>query len=498
MSTENRKEFEKLLQLMGLRPLEEEEFLRLNSLMKSEPEWAGEYYEHCYIHSLLNEENGSLMGRSAIEDLVKKDASEKPVSTLESKPASQKEVKSFPSWIFAVAALLAVALGVFFVNFKQGKSLIATLDSGINAGLTDENGDHLMPGAKMLQGEYILKKGLAEINYGNNVKVIIEGPAKFKFIDKEEIYLSQGKVYAATPPGTKKFTVSTPKGIFNDLGTEFAVEYFDNKDTKLFVFKGKVEAVSPDGSKKVLTAGQGISLGRRSGKLEDIKVREDYFVRQLPDLTIPYQKTLAEFSPVVYLPMEKDNGNNFYNYSTFSPGSVKLSKGTNGKGIVGSAFRCNSGNFLQIGAYPKAVDKISVVAWLKISGPETGIVAQNGSGQGQFSLLLEKGKLKAIMLDRHGNPVRVATSTALAPGEWSHVAFVYDGSNVKLYINSRLVAAKSDKLDGIYTEGLPPMVTVGSDEEGKTFNGYVDEFAIYNKALSTDQIRFLYGLIRTK
>jgi len=37
MSTEERKEFEKLLQLMGLRSLEEEEFARLNSLMKAEP-----------------------------------------------------------------------------------------------------------------------------------------------------------------------------------------------------------------------------------------------------------------------------------------------------------------------------------------------------------------------------------------------------------------------------------------------------------------------------
>ena len=497
MSTEERKEFEKLLQLMGLRSLEEEEFARLNSLMKAEPEWAGEYYEHCYIHSLLEDKNGSLMDRSAIENLVKAEGNPK-LEKLEKPEEEPKEVKSFPSWIFAAAAIIAVAIGVFVFNSQGGKSLMGTLESGINAGLTDENGDYLMPGSEMLQGEYKLKKGLAEIKYGNNVKIIIEGPAQFKFVDKEEIYLSEGKIYAATPPGTKKFTVSTPKAIFNDLGTQFAVEYFDNKDTKLFVFKGKVEAVSPDGTKKVLTAGQGISLGKRSGKLEDIKIREDYFVRQLPDLTIPYQKTLAEFSPVVYLPMEKNQGNRFYNYSTFSPGSVKLSKGTSGKGIVGDSFRCNSGNFLQIGAYPKAIDKISIISWIKISGPETGIIAQNGNGQGQFSLQLDKGKLKAIMLDRHGNPVTVATSTALKPQEWNHIAFVYDGSNVMLYINSKLVAAKRDIFDGIYTEGLPPMVTVGSDEEDKTFNGYVDEFAIYNKALTTEQIRFIYGLIKGK
>jgi len=150
MSADNRKEFEKLLQLMGLRPLEEVEFTRLNSLMKSEPEWAGEYYEHCYIHSLLNEENGSFMDRSSIENLLKSEASAKPAPKPESKPAPPKDVKSFPSWIFAAAALIAVAFGLFFVKFNQGKSLIATLDSGINAGLTDENGEHLRPGATML------------------------------------------------------------------------------------------------------------------------------------------------------------------------------------------------------------------------------------------------------------------------------------------------------------------------------------------------------------
>ena len=498
MSTEERKEFEKLLQLMGLRPLEEDEFSRLNLLMKAEPEWAGEYYEHCTIHSMLQAENGALMDRSALENLVK--GSEKTVekTTAPAKPAEKKEPIKIPSWIFAAAALVAIAIGVNFLFSGNNKTEMATLKSGINAGLTDENGDHLMPGTKMLQGEYKLKKGLAEIDYGNNVKVIIEGPAQFKFIDKEEIYLSEGKIYAATPPGTKKFTVSTPKAIFNDLGTQFAVEYFDDRDTKLFVFKGKVEAVSPDGSKKVLTAGQGLSLKRRSGKLEDIKVREDYFVRQLPDLTIPYQKTLAEYSPVVYLPMEKSADKKFYNYSTFSPGSVKLSRGSTTQGIVGQAFKCNSGNFLQIGAYPKAVDRITVMSWIRINENESGIIAQNGNGKGQFSLSLDKGKLRAVMLDRHGNTVNVATSSSLKPESWNHVAFVYDGANVMLYINSKLVAAKRDSYNGIYTESLPPQVTVGSDEEGKTFNGLVDEFAIYNKALSADQIRFLYNMVQGK
>ena len=47
------------------------------------------------------------------------------------------------------------------------------------------------------------------------------------------------------------------------------------------------------------------------------------------------------------------------------------------------------------------------------------------------------------MLDRHGNPVTVATSTALEPAEWNQIAFVYDGSNVMLYLNAKLVAAEA-------------------------------------------------------
>ena len=135
MSTENRKEFENLLQLMGLRPLDEAEFSRLNSLMKAEPEWAGEYYEHCYIHSLLEEKNGTLMDRSSIENLLKASTKEeaKPAKKSEpvKAPSPAQEPKSFPSWIFAAAALLAIAFGVFMLNASGSKAEIATLESGI-------------------------------------------------------------------------------------------------------------------------------------------------------------------------------------------------------------------------------------------------------------------------------------------------------------------------------------------------------------------------------
>ena len=484
MSTEERKEFEKLLALVGERTFTEEEFARLNSFLKKEPTWADEYYEHCYIQGLLEEKNGALAGKDELELLF----ANQEVST-------SPEPKAFPKWIFAVAACLAAAIIIISNRGPADPGFIAEIKSGIDQQLYNQEGAPLSLGDKLKPGKYTLQKGLTELNYADGIKVVLEAPAKFEVINKDEMKLNSGKVYALTPPGAKGFTITTPKAIFNDLGTEFAVEYEKNKSTTLFVFKGKVQAIAYNGLEKILTDGQGLTLGN-SGKMKNLVIREDYFVRQLPKLENSYQKMVASLSPVVYLPMEKDKSGQFYNYSTFSPGSVQVANDKTVRGVVGKSFRSNNDNYLQIGAYPKATESISICGWIKIDGETSGIVARNGNnrGKGQFSIILEKGVLKSTMLDRHGNSVVAAPVEALTPDEWQHFTFVYDGTNAMLYINSKLTAAKSNA-EGVFTENPLPYVSVGSNsQEESSFNGAIDEFAIFNKALTADEIKMLYNV----
>ncbi|MCM8535025.1 MAG: FecR domain-containing protein [Lentisphaeraceae bacterium] len=490
MSAETRKEFEKLLSAMAERALTDDEFSRLNALLLENSSWVEEYYDHCHIQALLEDQNGKL---ASSEDLSKLfNATEEELPQTKAQPHKIKEPVKFPSWLYSLAACIAIGFTIFMLTGKASQGNLAVLQSGINAGITTLDGRDVLPGDEMGEGTYELKKGIAELKYKGNIKVVIEGPASFKFVDDKEIFLNSGKVYAATPPGTKRFTISTPKAVFNDLGTEFAVEYFDEQDVRLFVFKGKVQAISEDGSEKLLTAGQGLRLESKSGKIKSLKVREDYFVTQLPDLKKPYQQLIAGYSPVVYLPMDKSGSNQFYNYSAFLPGTLKTTKGDVTKGKIGDAFRSKPNNYLEVGDYPKATDSLTVMTWLKIDEGGNGVVARNGDDKGQFKLYLDEGRLMAVMHDRHGSKVTVGTSTALATGVWHHVAFVFNGQNVKIYQNAKLVAAKRDNFEGVLTDTLLPGMYIGSGNSEDSFKGAVDEFAVFNKVILPDVIREIF------
>jgi hypothetical protein len=72
--------------------------------------------------------------------------------------------------------------------------------------------------------------------------------------------------------------------------------------------------------------------------------------------------------------------------------------------------------------------------------------------------------------------------------KWHHLAAVYDGNNVELYVDgvNRLTSNKSTSTGA---GGL----SIGADDEGISgFKGAVDDVRIYNRALSTSDVRNLY------
>ncbi len=89
----------------------------------------------------------------------------------------------------------------------------------------------------------------------------------------------------------------------------------------------------------------------------------------------------------------------------------------------------------------------------------------------------------------------------IPPGEWRHVAAVYDGSNLRMYVDGLLVAASS------HTGDILPMretsfLAIGS-EDGRTnepfvigeryFHGLIDEVKIYDRALDAEEIEAIFN-----
>jgi len=83
----------------------------------------------------------------------------------------------------------------------------------------------------------------------------------------------------------------------------------------------------------------------------------------------------------------------------------------------------------------------------------------------------------------------------LAEGEWEHWAFTFDGEEVVMYRGAEEVAS-GDFSFGSDTEAGVQFGAVSVNDNGtggNPYNGAIDEVAIFNRALSIYEVRYLAG-----
>ncbi|MFZ5829504.1 MAG: LamG domain-containing protein, partial [Planctomycetota bacterium] len=127
-------------------------------------------------------------------------------------------------------------------------------------------------------------------------------------------------------------------------------------------------------------------------------------------------------------------------------------------------------------------------------------VGKNFGGQFHFGLNHDEGELEAHVHDSKGEQVGVLEEGVPLPlGQWHHVAFVVDGSTLTLFRNGVPVAAAP--CQGL-SRFAPPALGIGAklDETGRArdrkntgfWDGRIDELAIFNFALTAEQIWALF------
>jgi hypothetical protein len=157
----------------------------------------------------------------------------------------------------------------------------------------------------------------------------------------------------------------------------------------------------------------------------------------------------------------------------------------------------------------KITGPLTLEAWVNFSSlGETsnfnGIVAkwchsdQGGTGWGYGLFKLQNtNRIAFVTASSVGGGYADAYSNSVPTlQEWYHVVGTYDGTTMLLYINGEL-QTKTETQSGIYDNDEP--ITIGSFEVNKTdfwFNGTIDEVAIYNRALSADEVLERYQMYR--
>ncbi len=126
---------------------------------------------------------------------------------------------------------------------------------------------------------------------------------------------------------------------------------------------------------------------------------------------------------------------------------------------------------------------------------------------GQWRDIAHKGNVDsqrtfAIWAHPHSNELhfRVSTtassnegsnsSTPIEVGQWTHVAYVKEGNTLKLYLNGQLDAMDVLQGDTVSNDGP---IYLGNSPWYNAVDTQLDDFRIYNQAISSDEVRVLAG-----
>src|SRR5262249_35038899 len=82
---------------------------------------------------------------------------------------------------------------------------------------------------------------------------------------------------------------------------------------------------------------------------------------------------------------------------------------------------------------------------------------------------------------------RVDATKPLPANTWTHVASVYTGAQLRIYINGALLATAP--ASGSYEVNAKPLWIGGNAVYGEHFKGKLDDIRIYNRALSQAEVQ---------
>ncbi|PQO46874.1 LamG-like jellyroll fold domain-containing protein [Blastopirellula marina] len=383
----------------------------------------------------------------------------------------------------------------------------------------------LQQGDLLRSGRYLLTEGFAEITFNNDVEVVVESPAEFDIVSDMKLVMRRGRISTIVSPEGKGFTVETPSIELTDFGTEFAVEVSSDRTSEVHVFSGEVE-VTPKlaykGMERLeLITNQATRVRQMSGIPEGIDIDHDRFVRRLNESTPQdsgYEQMMRELAPTQFFQMAPTpDGITLTDHGSRKSDAVLLTQGMDQPpfkpGRVGSSLYLGGPGALAYAKVPnyQPIDtgEITVCAWVKAeSRPAWAAIAKHWSiefdlqgepsglgGQFHFGLHEFLGDLEVQVRDRNQEVVALRELQPLPLGQWQHVAFVVDGSHLRLYRNG--VEIDSAKCDGLATDGpksmgigakLSPDCTETDPRNPGYWQGRIDELAIFDRALTPAEL----------
>jgi len=167
-------------------------------------------------------------------------------------------------------------------------------------------------------------------------------------------------------------------------------------------------------------------------------------------------------------------------------------------GLTGEAIAFNGTNSYVLVPNSAAFNpttQVSMEAWVYAGEQKTAKIIEKGDWDGQGIGQDKWQGWQADIVTVGGQKYSVDWGQGRpALNTWYHVAYTYDGSNLRLYVNG--VAVNSLAVSGSLKVNTRP-VSIGADGSAqKFFNGTIDQARIYSSALTAEQILAHYDALK--
>ena len=174
-------------------------------------------------------------------------------------------------------------------------------------------------------------------------------------------------------------------------------------------------------------------------------------------------------------------------------------------GRLGGALDMGGTGYAQILDSPSIngiTDQVTLSAWVYFDGVITAANQYGTAISRQIGTTNEQ--YYHLSLQQPGNPTlfigmsasipaaRPTTSHQVAQRVWTHLAGTYDGNLATLYVSG--VEVGSVAISGTFPSDTTPVIVGGNGNAGSVterFPGRIDEVALYNRALASDEIALL-------
>lgn len=263
---------------------------------------------------------------------------------------------------------------------------------------------------------------------------------------------------------------------------------------------------NPTLSDQSVSIGSTTTQGSFSGNIIGLKEQSKYFVRAYAtnsmgtayggsiQITTPIAPPLVTAGLLAYYTFDNDNCDDYFgeiNYSGLMQGTgEELAFVTDIPGSKGKALRGNAGKYYLLTTTPdNAANNATYSVWIKtkVAGGSVYTATNKASHGRAIGFYSNKVYTDGYYSSNGGilmlyDGFSIDLSTVLFDGGWHHLVVVFSNQTASLYVDNRLYQT----INSNTTRQSQARIGFG-------YNGLMDNFRIYNRALSQDEIKEIYN-----